>query len=153
MICKNCGNEAENEKICPSCGSEVKEKRIKKRIIIPIISAIVVIIMGICMLSVGNVSDKNRLKAALETNVWFTQISDSEFVVIKFKDEKFAITRITDSESEDDIENYEYAPVSDGAFKVGDDVYSVNFINEGMQISPGIADKNSKEEMWYQIEE
>ena len=153
MICKNCGNEAGNEKICPSCGGEVKEKRIKKRVIIPVISALLVIIMGVCMLSVGNVSDKNRLKAALETNVWFTQISDSEFVVIKFKDEKFAITRITDSESEDDIENYEYAPISDGAFKVGDDVYSVNFINEGMRISPGIADKNSKEEMWYQIEE
>ena len=107
MICKNCGNEAGNEKICPSCGSEVKEKRIKKRVIIPVISALLVIIMGGCMFSVGNVSDKNRLKAALETNVWFTQVSDSEFVVVKFKDEKFAITRITDSESEDEIENYE----------------------------------------------
>ena len=153
MICKNCGADAENEKICPSCGGDVGGRRIKKRVIIPVISAVLVIIMGVCMLSVGNISDKNRLKAALEANVWFTQVGDSEFVVIKFKDEKFAITRITDSDSEDDIKNYEYIPISDGAFEVGGKMYSVNFINEGMQISPGIADESAQKEMWYQIEE
>ena len=153
MVCKNCGGDAGEEKICPLCGAEVKAKRIKKRVIIPIISALLVIVMGVCMFSVGNISDKNRLTAALETNVWFTQVSESEFIVIKFKDDKFAITRITESESEDEIENYEYTPVSDSAFKIGDDLYSVEFINEGMQISPGIADKNTQKEMWYQIEE
>ncbi len=153
MVCKNCGGDAGNEKICPLCGGEVEMRKIKKRVVIPIISALIVIVMGVCMFLVGNVSDKNRLKAALETNVWFTQVSDGEFIVIKFKDEKFAMTRISESETEDKIENYEYSPISDGAFKIGEDVYSVNFINEGMQISPGIADKNEQKEMWYQIEE
>ena len=153
MNCRKCGNEITNEVVCPSCGEEVAEKRIKKRVLIPVVSAVIVIIMGISMFLVGNVAERNRLEKALETDEWFTVVGENEFVVIKFEDGRFASSKVSGVESDADIETDSYEAVSENRFKIGDTVYMVDFDDVGMEVSPGIADKSAKSELWYHIEE
>lgn len=152
MNCKKCGCEISDEKVCPSCGEEVS-KRIKKRVLIPVIAFVFVAVMGVCMFLVGYFSERRGLEETLENDAWFTAVGENEFVVIKFDDGRFAMSRISGSDTDATIENYSYRAISDKQFKIEDDVYSVRFDKEGMEVFPGIADKEAENELWYHIED
>lgn len=153
MNCKKCGNEIKDELNCPFCGERNEKRKIKKRILIPVVSAAIAVFMGICMFSVGNIAEKNRLRKTLEDEAWFTVVGENEFVVIKFEDGAFAASKVTDKETDIPVENYSYKVLSDSKFKIDKRVYTVNFDDEGMEVSPGIANEESESELWYHIEE
>lgn len=136
----------------------MKMHRIRKRVLIPVCAAVIVVIMAIAVFLSTEVSQKKALNNMLTDGSWINMTDNGNITVLKFENNQMAYTAF----SLDETGNYNgldeircaYKVKSLERFSANGKNYNVKQTEDGIEIFPSVTSDNSeKGEKWIHINE
>ncbi len=163
MVCKNCGSENEDgAKRCVNCDNALsqqdeKKSGIKKRVWIPAITGIIVLIMAVSIFFVSSVTQKKTLNKMLTDGSWVNISNSQNMTALKFENNQlvYKTFHFGDGgvEGEGEEKRFAYKVQSSDRFSINSKSYKVIVSGDGIEIFPAITDEEKGSEKWLHIKE